>query len=99
VTETLPFDAAQYLTDRESQVELISDALASGDANYIAVALGTVARARGMTKVADEAGVSRAALYKALAEGGDPQLSTLLGVLKALGIKLTAVQRESELAA
>ena len=99
MVETLPFDAAEYLTDRESQVELISDALASGDANYIAVALGTVARARGMTKVADEAGVSRAALYKALAEGGDPQLSTLLGVLKALGIKLTAVQREPELAA
>ena len=89
VTETLPFDAAQYLTSPEAQAELIADALETGDATYIATALGTIARARGMTKIAPEAGVTREALYKALAAGGDPRLSTLLGVMRALGIKLT----------
>ncbi len=88
--ETAPFDAAQYLTSPESQAELIADAFETGDATYIATALGTIARARGMTKVAKEAGVTREALYKALATGGGPRLTTLLGVMKALGVKLTA---------
>ncbi|MGO4872999.1 MAG: addiction module antidote protein [Roseiarcus sp.] len=87
--ETLPFDAAKYLASRQSQAELIADALESGEAAYIAAALGVVARARGMAEVAREAGVTRSSLYKALSENGDPQLTTLLGVMKALGLKLT----------
>jgi probable addiction module antidote protein len=87
--ETLPFDAAKYLASPQSQPELIADALRSGDAATIAAALGVVARARGMAEVAREAGVTRASLYKALSETGDPQLTTLLGVMKALGLKLT----------
>ncbi|MBV9910637.1 MAG: putative addiction module antidote protein, partial [Hyphomicrobiales bacterium] len=55
----------------------------------VASALGAIARARGMSKVAREAGVTRPALYKALSEDGDPRLSTVLGVVKALGLKLT----------
>jgi probable addiction module antidote protein len=88
--KTKPFDAAEYLDDAESQAELLSDAFDSGDAGYIRHALGVVARARGMTTVAREAGVTREALYKALSEDGDPKLSTLLGVTKALGVKLNA---------
>ena len=88
--ETIPFDAAPYFPDAESQARLISDALETGNAGYIAAAVGTIARARGMTQVAQEAGVSRQSLYKALSEDGDPQLSTLIGVLNALGLKLTA---------
>lgn len=88
--ETKPFDAAKYIDTPEAQAELLADAFESGDASYIANALGIVARARGMTGVAKEAGVTREALYKALSEQGDPRLSTLLGVAKALGIKLTA---------
>jgi probable addiction module antidote protein len=88
--ETIPFDASKYLTSPEAQAELISDALETGDAGYIAVAIGTVARARGMAKVARDAGVTRASLYKALSATGDPQLTTLLGVLKAMGFKLSA---------
>lgn len=88
--KTTPFDAAEYLDDTESQAELLNDAFASGDAGYIAHALGIVARARGMTQVAREAGVTREALYKALSNDGDPKLSTLLGVTKALGVRLTA---------
>ena len=89
-TETLPFDAAQYFKDPDDQRELLIDAFASGDATYIKTALGTVARARGMGAVAKESGVSREALYKALSPSGDPRLSTLLGVIKALGLEIRA---------
>lgn len=88
--ETFPFDTAEYLRTPEAQAELLADALETGDAGYITHALGVIARARGMTGIAKEAGVTREALYKALSERGDPKLSTLLGVIKALGIKLTA---------
>jgi probable addiction module antidote protein len=91
--ETIPFDAAEFFSDVESQEKLISDAVESGNAGYIAAALGTVARARGMAKVAREAGVTRSSLYKALSPEGDPQLTTLLGVMKALGVKLSAQPR------
>ncbi|WP_196813849.1 MULTISPECIES: addiction module antidote protein [unclassified Mesorhizobium] len=87
---TTPFDAAEYLDDAESQAELLADAFETGDATYIAHALGIVARARGMTSIAKDAGVTREALYKALSEKGDPRLSTLLGVTKALGLQLSA---------
>ena len=60
---TKPFDAAKYLTSPEAQSALLNDALATGNAAYIANALGTIARARGMTEVAREAGVTREALY------------------------------------
>ena len=90
MTKTEPFDAALYLTSPASQEELLNDALASGDAGYVAHALGIIARARGMTDVAREAGVTREALYRALSESGDPRLTTLLGVARALGVTLTA---------
>lgn len=88
--ETFPYDTSEHLESVESQIELLQDALDSEDAAYIAHALGVVARARGMTSIAKEAGVTREALYKALSENGDPKLSTLVGVLKALGVKLSA---------
>jgi probable addiction module antidote protein len=87
--ETLPFDAAKYLASPRSQAELIADAFASGDAAAIAAALGVVARARGMAEVARKAGGAKPSLYKALSENGDPQLTTPLGVMRALGLKLT----------
>ena len=89
-TKTIPFDAARYLSSPESQAELLSDALEAGDAGYIANALGVIARARGMTEVARSAGVTREALYKTLSQDGDPRLTTLLGVIKSLGFKLSA---------
>lgn len=88
--ETFPYDTSEHLASVESQIELLQDALDTSDATYIAHALGVVARARGMTSIAKEAGVTREALYKALSETGDPKLSTLIGVLKALGVKLSA---------
>lgn len=89
-TETIPFDAAKYLDTPEAQAELVADAFETGDASYIAAALGTVARARSMTKVAKDAGVTREALYKALSADGDPKLSTLLGVMRALDLSISA---------
>lgn len=93
--ETIPFDAAVYFDTEEAQADLIADALESGDARYIAQALGVVARAHGMTQIAKDAGVTREGLYKALREGGDPKLSTLLGVMKSLGMKLSAKPLQS----
>lgn len=90
MVKTEPFDAARYLTSARAQSELLNDALASGNAAYFAHALGVIARARGMTEVAREAGVTREALYKALSEDGDPRLTTLLSVVRALGVTLTA---------
>jgi probable addiction module antidote protein len=90
MVKTEPFDAARYLTAPGSQAELLNDALASGDAGYVAQTLGVIARARGMTEVARQAGVTREALYKALSENGDPRLTTLLGVARALGVTLKA---------
>lgn len=90
MVKTEPFDGARYLTTPEAQSELLSDALASGDAGYVAHALGLIARAHGMTEIARTAGVTREALYRSLSEEGDPRLTTLLGVMRALGIKLTA---------
>lgn len=88
--KTKPFDAAQFLVTEEDHADLLADAFASGNPAYIANALGVVARAKGMSQVAREAGVTREALYKALSPSGDPKLSTLLGVMKALGINLSA---------
>lgn len=90
MVKTEPFDAARYLVSPESQAELLNDALASGDAPYIAQALGVIARARGMSEVAREAGVTREALYKSLSEDGDPRLTTVMGVARALGLTLSA---------
>ena len=86
--KTMPFDAAKYLDTAQSQIELLEDAIATADAGYIANALGVIARARGMSKVARDAGLSREGLYTSLSADGDPRLTTLLGVLGALGLKM-----------
>ncbi len=87
--ETTPFDAAKYLDTPESQAELITDALESGDAKYLTQALGVVARAKGMSKIAKTTGITREGLYKALSAEGDPRLTTFLGVIKSLGLRLS----------
>lgn len=87
--ETTPFDAAEYLHSEEDQAEYLSIAFESGNEGAIKKALSTVARARGMSAVASEASITRQALYKSLSEAGDPKLSTLLGVVKALGFQVT----------
>lgn len=88
-----PFDAAPYIDTPEAEAMLLSDAFGSGDAAYIAHALGVIARARGIAQIAREAGISRPTLYSALNGEGDPKLSTLLSLLKALDVKLTVERK------
>jgi probable addiction module antidote protein len=89
VLKTTLWDSAEYLDSAEAIAEYLEAAFEDGDPALIAAALGDVARAMGMTQLAGKAGVTREALYKALSPTGDPRLSTFLGVMKALGIKLT----------
>jgi probable addiction module antidote protein len=90
---TRPFDAAEYLDDEEGieayLQEAINIATEDSDPAFLAQALGTVARARGMAAIAEAAGLSRESLYKALGSEGNPELGTILRVLRALGFKLS----------
>ncbi len=88
-TELTPFDPAEYLGADEDQIDLLRDAFASGNTSYIANAIGIVARARNVSKLARDVGMTRAGLYKAFSVEGDPKLSTVLGILDALGFKLS----------
>jgi probable addiction module antidote protein len=90
MVETTRFDAAEYLDTAERQAEYISAALETGDADFVRDAVGIVARARGMSEVARAAGLNRESLYKALGETGNPEFSTMLGVMRALGLDLMA---------
>jgi len=87
-TKTTPFDAAKYIDTPEAVAAFLEDALATGDAGYVAHALGVIARSRGMTAVAEKAGLGRESLYKGLREGGNPQLETVLKIVTALGLRL-----------
>ena len=91
----IPFDASEILDDAEGQAELLNDALASGHAGYIARALGTIARARGMTDLQRLTGLDRSTLYAALREEGNPTLDTVMRVLDALKIELQASPKEA----
>jgi probable addiction module antidote protein len=88
--KTTRFDAAEYLDSEERQVAYITAALETGDADFVRDALGIVARARGMGQVAKAAGLNRESLYKALRETGNPEFTTVMRVVKALGLTLTA---------
>ena len=88
--KTTPWDVVDYLKTEEDIAAYIEAAFEDGDPRVIAAALGDVARVRGMTSVAKKAGVTREALYHSLTETGDPRLSTVVGVMKALGVKLKA---------
>jgi probable addiction module antidote protein len=88
--KTTRFDILDHLKTPEERIAYLDAAFEEGDPAFITVALGDIARSIGMTSVAKQAGVTREALYKALSPEGDPKLTTLLGVAKALGIKLTA---------
>ncbi len=88
--KTLPFDAADALDTPEQQASLLAEAFASGDASVVTAALGLIARARGIANVALETGLSREALYKATGPDGNPTLATLMGIMRATGLKLSA---------
>jgi len=84
-----PYDPAAALVNDEAIALFMADALETGDAAYIARALGVIARAKGMSDIAAETGLSREQLYRSFSEKGNPTLKTTLSVMKALGIELT----------
>jgi probable addiction module antidote protein len=94
--KTTLWDAADYLKTEEEQALYLTAALEDDDVAFFAVALGDVARAKGMTEVAREAGLGRESLYKGLSEKGNPELATVLKVLRALGLGLTVTPLGAE---
>jgi len=84
-----PFDSADYIDTPEAVVAYLEAALENGDAQIIAATLGDIARSKGMAIIAERTGLAREALYKSLSADGNPRLTTLLGVLKAMGLRLS----------
>lgn len=89
-TKTRPWDAAEHLKSEEDMAAYLEAALEDGDAGLFAAALGDIARAKGMTEIAREAGLGRESLYKALSPEGNPEFATVLKVIRSLGLKLHA---------
>ena len=91
-TKTIPYDVAEQLRTPQEMAAYLDAWLdeAPDDAAGIARALGDIARAKGMTQVAKDAGLSRESLYKALSSDGNPSFATVLKVARALGVKLHA---------
>lgn len=87
--ETKKWDIADHLDSDERMALYLEAAFEDGDPALIAAAIGDVARARGMTQVAKETGLSRENLYRALSEGGNPEFATILKVIRAIGYDLT----------
>jgi probable addiction module antidote protein len=90
VIETTRFDASEYLDNPEVIAAYISEALETNDPAFIAAAIGDVARAYGMSAIAEAAGVSRGSLYRGLSREGNPELATVVSVLRAFGLRLAA---------
>lgn len=91
-TKTTKYDVAEYLRTPEEMAAYLEACLeeANGDAMFVAKALGNIARAKGMTEIARETGLSRESLYKALSGERSPSLDTVLKVIHALGLKIHA---------
>ena len=87
--KTRSFDMANYLADEADVAEYMRQVMEDGDPALLGAALGDVARARGMTKLAKDTGLSRESLYKSLSGERAPSTDTLFKVMKALGLKLT----------
>lgn len=83
------YDPAEDLTNDEGIAIFMAEAFETGDAGYVAHALGVVARARGMSEIARETGLSREQLYRSFSERGNPTLKTTLAVMRALGVDMT----------
>ena len=89
-TRTRAWDAAEHLETEEDMAAYLEAALEQGDAALVATALGDIARAKGMAQIARETGLGRESLYKALSPDGNPAFSTVLKVVRALGLRFRA---------
>lgn len=89
-----PYDASEYLDSAEGIAAYVTEALLTQDLQVITHAIGVAAKARGMTQIAEQTGLSRESLYKALSSEGNPEFETILRVLEALGLHLQAEPTE-----
>lgn len=83
--ETSKFDISDYLDNNEMIAEYLNAVLEEGDSSDLITAIGHIAKSIGMTKIAEETGLSRPSLYKALSDGAKPQYATIMKVLRAIG--------------
>ena len=92
--KTKRWDPAEHLESEEDMAAYLEAALEDGDPALIAAALGDIARAQGMSQIARKTGLGRESLYKALSPDGNPEFSTVLKVVRALGLRLHATSVE-----
>jgi len=88
---TTAFDAAEYLDSPEAITAYLADAMTDPDPSELIHALGVIARAKGMTQIAEQSGLARPALYRALTHDSRPEYATVIKVMRALGIELQPV--------
>lgn len=84
------FDTSTYLDSDEVIAEYLSQVLADGDPDELLLAIGNIAKARGMTKIANDSGLGRESLYKVFTPGAKPRFETVMKVMRALGVELQA---------
>ena len=87
-TQTKPFDPADYLDNEDARAAYLNEAIESGDTVVISLAIGVVAKAKGMSAVAKATNLSRESLYRSLSADGNPEFATILKVLHAFGLRL-----------
>ncbi len=97
--KTAPYDVAEFLETPEEMAAYLEACIqeSDGDAAFIAKALGDIARAKGMTQIARETGLSRESLYKALSGDRSPSFETVLKVISALGLQLSASVKDGKI--
>jgi probable addiction module antidote protein len=95
-TKTKRWDPAEHLETAEDMAAYLEAALEDGAPALVAAALGDIARAKGMSQIARETGLGRESLYKALSPDGNPEFSTILKVVRALGLRLHATAAEAD---
>ena len=96
---TRMWDAVEYLKTEEDMVAYLEAALEENDPTLVSAALGDIAKAKGMTDIAKKTGLGRESLYKALSQEGNPEFSTIMKVISALGLKLHAGTNKTKKAA
>lgn len=99
MSKTTTWDASDHLDTTEAMAAYLEAALEDGDASMISAALGDIARSKGMSQIAELTGLGRESLYKSLSADGNPEFSTVLKVVNALGLKLLATSVSDDKAA
>ena len=90
MSKLTPFDISEYLESKEMIAEYLTQVLQEGNTDELLVAIGNIAKAKGMGQIAQDTGLGRESLYKAFQEGAKPRFETVLKVLNSFGVKLQA---------